>query len=251
MSSRKCGLWPAMLAIAVVLFLPGLSHGAGLWMGQIEINQVNEVGFGVTDRETTRDVANPFDMPILLHEDAEGKVRLLRHVTLMQKRYEIDGTTEEMVRRVLVTNDNLLSDYEGVTRRDGKLVGIRIGTLFFDFDQSLNELPVSGKIGVGDVTGKLTLSADHPHNPFRHLYHPDHRSGRELRRDFTLTFAEVDPSNPNAEALELNGDYHETLTVAEPPPDEPKGEPHEISVKMKGTFQLERVSTIAVLNDKQ
>ncbi len=229
---------------------------SGLWIGQIEISQVNETGFGTADTETPRDVRSPFDMRILLHVDAGENVSLLRHVTLMQKVDEIekdDGTTEERGRRVLVTDDNRLHEYEGVVRRDGKLVGIRLGTLFFDFDPSLNKLPVDGKIREGaSLTGALTLSADHPNNPFRHLYHPDLRSGREVNRHFTLTIAtdeEAELDEPKAGVLELNGVYEESiygLVYNKKPGD---NDDIDIGIRMKGTFRLERVSVIPLLNE--
>ncbi|MHC1629971.1 MAG: LamG domain-containing protein, partial [Methanoculleaceae archaeon] len=219
----------------------------GLWIGQIEISEVNEVGFGSADTDTPRDVTHPFDMRILLHVDAADNVRLLRHVTLMQKRYELeneDGTTEEMARRVLVTDDNRLHEYEGVVRRDGKLVGIRLGSLFFDFDPSLNALPVDGIIRQGaSLSGKLTLAADHPHNPFRHLYHPDLRSGRKIERHFTMDIPVDEKSeleDPKEGVSELDGVYEEVISGL-----------HKIPLKIKGTFHLERISTIQFLNDDE
>jgi len=217
---------------------------SGLWIGQIEITQVNEVGYGTADTDTPRDVANPFDMRILLHVNAGEKVSLLRNVSLMQTRYDAekaDGTTEEMVRRVLVTDDDQLYQYEGVVRRDGKMVGIRLGSIFFDFDPSLDALPVSGKVRDGSsLTGSPSLSADHPHNPFRHLYHPDHRSGREVARKFTMTVGTgADVDKPNAAVSELSGGYEEIIEGL-----------HKEPIRLKGTFHLERISTIAVLNDE-
>ena len=217
---------------------------SGLWIGQIEINEVNEVGFGFADNDTTRDVANPFDMRILLHVDGEESVSLLRHVTLMRKKYSVendDGTKTEMARSVLVTDDDRLYEYEGVVRRDGKLVGIRLGTIFFDFDPELNELPINGKIRQGaSLAGRFTQGKDHPRNPFRHLYHPDHRTGRDVTRDFTLIIdAEAELNNPKAGTLELNGVYQETVEGL-----------HKVPIRIKGKFRLERVSTIAVLNDE-
>ncbi len=168
MRLRTYGMW--IIAFAI-LCLPGLALAEpGLWTGQIEISKVNEVGFGVTDTKTTQEVSNPFDMRILLHEDADGKVQLLSHVTLVQERYEEDSadgtTTQEMVHRVLVTDDSQLYKFEGVSRRDGDMVGIRLGSLFFDWDEG--GMSAEGSIQSGKTLAvSLTLSADHPHNPFR------------------------------------------------------------------------------------
>ena len=211
-----------------------MSSSAGLWIGQIELNQVNEVGFKSTDSQTPKDVSSPFEMKIILHVDTAGTVNLLRQVTLMQK---LDQASNK-VKRVLITDDNLLPDYEGVVRRDGKLVGIRMSTVFFDYDPVLNELPLNGAIGEGKtVSGMLYLSKDNPINPFKHLYHPDHKTGIDITREIKMTFDPQDINNPQSGVYNLKGIYEETL----------KGV-HKIPIKMKGTFVLNRVSVIANLN---
>ncbi|ETR70995.1 MAG: hypothetical protein OMM_08408, partial [Candidatus Magnetoglobus multicellularis str. Araruama] len=79
---------------------------AGLWIGQIEINQVNE-----TMNPEPQDVANPFDMRILIHVNAAGEARLLKEVTMMKKSYTIEenGETLDMTDIVLITDDSLLN----------------------------------------------------------------------------------------------------------------------------------------------
>ncbi len=89
------------------------SSKAGLWIGQVEITHVSEA-VSKTDTDTPKETPNPFDMTLLLH--AESNVRLLRDVTLMQKRLETTdaaGDTEERVERVLITDDTLLADPAG------------------------------------------------------------------------------------------------------------------------------------------
>ncbi|KPA19285.1 hypothetical protein MHK_000496, partial [Candidatus Magnetomorum sp. HK-1] len=176
-------------------------------------------------------------MKIILHEDTSGKVNLLRKVTLMQK----VNTLTNQVTRHLITDDNLLPDYEGVVRRDGKLVGIRMSSLYFDFDSALNELPLMGSIASGNaVSGFVNLAQDHPNNPFRHLYHPDHKQGIDIIREIKMTFDPLDTNNPQSGVYNLKGIYEETL----------KGV-HKIPIKMRGTFVLNRVSVIAKLNANQ
>ena len=117
----------------------------GLWVGQIEIAQINEVGHP-TDTVTPTDVAHPFDMRILLHsEDTDladetnaETVRLLKRVTVMGRRYEVeveDGVYEERIERLLVTDDSILGDYEEVVEgihkiRTLDLWEIKAGTEF-------------------------------------------------------------------------------------------------------------------------
>ena len=216
---------------------------SGLWLGQIEINKVNEVGSKI-DTSTPTDTPNHFDMRIVLHVDAQNVVRLLRDVTIMQKPYSVenaDGTVTDMVRRVLITDDSLLPDYEGIVRRDGKLTGVRLGSLAFDFETSKNDLPLNGNFGAGQtVTGKITLDADHPTNPFKHLYHPDHQTGKTVVRNFSLIFdTEQDPTNPNSGKVILKGRFEERITGV-----------HKIELKVSGTYTLNRVSLIDRLNDQ-
>ncbi|KPA19437.1 conserved hypothetical protein, secreted, partial [Candidatus Magnetomorum sp. HK-1] len=113
----------------------------GLWIGQIDITKVSEA-VSKTDATTPSPVANPFLLKIILHVDASNQIRLLRDVTIMQKRYKQNNV--DMIRRVLVTDNNLIPNFEGVVRRDGALVGIRLGSLAFDFDPTLNEFLVTG-----------------------------------------------------------------------------------------------------------
>lgn len=234
-----------------LLFIPvhavpaGTETFAGLWIGEIEIDKVNEVASKI-DPETVKDVENPFDLRILLHSDASGQVRLLRDVTLMQKleMVEENGQTLEMVRRALITDETLLPQFEGVVRRDGKLAGIRMGATTFDFDPAQNELGLTGAIGPsGSVTGALTLAKTHPANPFRHKFHPDHRNdsdkGIVVTRTITLNFNPVtDSGDPEAGVSTLNGTYRETIEGL-----------HKALIALEGAFTLNRVSTIDKLNE--
>lgn len=210
----------------------------GLWVGQIEITRVNESG-SQTETGIPTATSHPFEMRIILHADARGQVRLLWNVMIMQKRHT-DAAGNEVLTRVLVTDKTLLSTYEGIVRRDGKLTGVRLSSPAFRFDPSLNELPLSGNLGPGrSVSGSLILTPDHPINPFRHKYHPDHRTGREISRQFTLNFDDDQGTTPETGLSKLRGTYQETVTGL-----------HKIPVKAEGTFSLRRISAIGTLNDE-
>ena len=227
----------------------------GLWVGQIEILQINEVGHP-TDTVTPTDVAHPFDMRILLHsEDTDlddetnaETVRLLKRVTVMGRRYEVeveDGVYEERIERVLVTDDSILGDYEGVSRRDGKLVGLRLGSAAFEFDDdpSASEaetLELAGNIGLGQtLVGESTLDEDHPLNPFKHKYHPDHRSGFDVTRMIALTFDSAkDPEDADSGVNTFAGDYEEVIVGI-----------HKMEIRARGRFIINRVSMVPTLND--
>ena len=215
-----------------------LEH-AGLWIGQIEINQVNE-----TMNPEPQDVANPFDMRILIHVDATGEARLLKEVTMMKKTYTVEENDEtlDMADIVLLTDNSLLSEYKGVVRRDGKLVGIRLSSLLFEFDPpDVNDLRMNGKIREGStLSAKLELSATHPNNPFRHVYHPDHKEGRKIFRKIALTIDTPDINDPKSGVFKFVGDYYETIEGL-----------HKAPIKLKGRFSLDKVSGVLTLNDNE
>jgi len=223
-----------LLTILICYSTSFADSNTGLWMGQIEANKVNEV-VSKTDTQTPSDVKHPFDMNILLHVDASGKVSLLRHVTLMQK-IEDDATA----RRVLITDDSLLPEYEGVVRKDGKLVGMRMGSLGFEFEPEKNSLGLSGNLAAGQtLEGQMTLSENHPVNPFKHMYHPDHKKGINIVRNIVLKFDETQKSNdPSKTKFQLTGTYDETITGL-----------HKIPLKVQGVLTIQRISEIDKLNE--
>ncbi|KPA15190.1 protein containing Laminin G, subdomain 2, partial [Candidatus Magnetomorum sp. HK-1] len=204
----------------------------GLWITTITIKAVNEVR-GSTEQPTP--IPYPLDMRMILHVDESGQVRLLRYVTIMKKQND-DGITWS---QVLVTDDSKLSEFEGVFRRDGKLTGMRIASIFFDFDDALNELQLMGGIGFSRaVAGHIVIDKDHPRNPYRHKYHPDHRLGLKIVQDFLLSFEERPVYVESEESiLKYRGKFYVTLYGL-----------HKIPIKGEGVFEMERISLIGELN---
>ncbi len=247
-SNKKTGKGAAMAirkaaasVAAILLTLPVLCFGAddatGLWMGQIEISGVAYVHDPAADPAP---VADPFDMAILMHRDADGQVRLLRQATLMKK--TVGSGNDAKVEPVVITDDRFLPGYQGIVKRDGKLVGIRMGSLFFDFDPALTALELDGDIGAGNrVSGELTLDETHPNNPFRHKFHPDHKKGFLITRTFTLDFDAAPQSTapPGEGAVTLGGVYQETLTGL-----------HKAPMMVEGRFELRQLNQAPTLNDK-
>jgi len=209
----------------------------GLWVGQIELDQVTEITSG-----TIQPVKHVFDMKLLLHVDKDNVVRLLRHVTIMQKTEIIDE--EETVRRALITDDSLIPDYEGIVRRDGKLAGIRLGSLAFGFssESDTSQTTMEGAIAEGQqISCTLTMNEDHPTNPFKHLYHPDHKKGKKISRNIKLTFNNKPDNNntdPDDEKYALDGIYEEKITGL-----------HKQPISIAGSFNIQHVSVVDILND--
>lgn len=238
MAIRKAAAWIAAALLTLPVFCFGADDATGLWMGQIEISGVTYVHDPAADPSP---VADPFDMAILMHRDADGQVRLLRQATLMKKTLK-DSDGELIVNPVVITDDRLLAGYQGIVKRDGKLVGIRMGSLFFDFDPALTALDLDGDIGAGSrVSGELTLDETHPNNPFRHKYHPDHKKGFVVTRTFTLDFDAAPQSTapPGEGAVTLGGVYQETLTGL-----------HKAPMTVEGRFELRQLNQVPTLNDK-
>jgi hypothetical protein len=203
----------------------------GLWIANMKITGVNEVR-GNADNPMPSPRA--FDLKMILHVDNSGQVRLLRHVTLMKKQIS-DGWSS-----VLVTDDSKIPDYTGIIRRDNKLMGMRISSVFFDFDENLNELQLIGGIGFSRaVAGHIVIDEDHPRNPYRHKYHPDHQKGMKIVQDFLLAFDEK-PVYVSSEAniMTLTGEFHVTIYGL-----------HKIPIKGEGSFEMERVSLVGELNE--
>ncbi len=228
---------------------------AGLWLGEVVLDKVNEVqaaAQGATDLVT--EAAHPASIRILLHVAEDGQVRLLKDVIVMKKPsatnappnvstnplppVDLSGPATNLV---LVTRPELIPDYQGVMKRGGKLVGLRYGTAAYDFDGLV--LPLLGGVGPGATClGRINLAKDHPTNPYRHKYHPDHRSGFDLVRQLTLLF-DGNPGDPWQEEPgygvdRLTGTYRETLVGL-----------HKIPLRVEGKVRLDRLNSVNVLDD--
>jgi len=229
------------LLMIMFILMPFQAYASyqGLWIGQVEINKVNEVN-NPTDTSVPKKAPHPFDLTVLLHVDTDNNVRILRDAIIMQK--TIVENEEEVSKRVIITNDNLLSNYEGVIRRDGKLVGIRMGSLGFDFEADKHQLMLTGQMAPGNtLQGSIAMGENHPTNPFKHLYHPDHQKGRAITRNVSFTIdSEQDANDPDSEKFSLTGQFEESVTGL-----------HKIPIVASGIFTIKRISVVGELNDGQ
>ncbi|HEY5914770.1 MAG TPA: hypothetical protein VJA21_29620 [Verrucomicrobiae bacterium] len=242
-------------AVAVVLQENPL---AGLWVGAATLNAVSEAHSGVPTNPTpTKSVLN---LRLLIHVDAGGQARLLKEVLQMWRNgtFTNDASGNRVVsqpgRYVLLTDDSLISQFQGVGVRDGESVGRRLATIGYDFpsNPTNNFLALSGTFAIGQsLTGTLTLPYDHPTNPFKHKYHPDHDNlnarfdgpaveAYTTSREIRLNFAASPPDGPAVPDFghnEMGGLYREIMTGI-----------HKRPLHVSGTFRLTRVSQIAELN---
>lgn len=103
-------------------------------------------------------------------------------------------------------------------------------------------MPMIGGIGAGIACGgRIDIDKDSPTNPYRHKYHPDHESGFDIIRVFSLQFdgAPGDPlkAAPGYGVDRITGTYRESIVGL-----------HKITLKTEGTVTLNRVSTVSTLN---
>ncbi|HTI72484.1 MAG TPA: LamG domain-containing protein [Candidatus Limnocylindria bacterium] len=225
-----------------IVFGPPLPDpaAAGLWLGEVSLNKVNEVAEGSASTTLPQPAGGQFDFNIILHADTNGIVRLLKDVSLMQKR----NTASNLTEIVLITDDTLLANYDGVVKRAGKLVGVRYSSSFFPFAGQY--LACTGGLGLGNgllVTN--TLPASLPTNPFRHLYHPNHKDPRDLQnkpydieRRIEIVFNDVKLGVGEGRDS-LKGTYRETILGL-----------HKLPLITEGSVSLQRLSLVNKLNNQ-
>ncbi len=228
---------------------------SGLWVGIARVNKVSMAQEGGTTPKPTK---SSYPLRFLLHVDASGQVRLLKEVTKMWK----EGTTkpdpggsgynvtDQPGHYVLVTDESLFDQFKGVEFNGDAVVPVRISTIAYDFQGT--ELEAQGTIGPrGNLDATLVLPVGFPTNPFFDRYHPDHDNldaeflnfkaeSYEITRRIHWRFTETDPwgiDDPNWGHTILGGVYSEEITGL-----------HRNPIFVEGTFRMELVSPIPVLN---
>jgi hypothetical protein len=237
---------------------PGSDALAGLWLGTATLDAVSEPGGA--DPATPTPTQSKLNLRLLIHVDSQGQARLLKEVIQMWRdgTYTNTAAGDRVVDKsgsyVLLTDDTLIPLFKGATVRDGESVGRRFSTVGYDFagGTTNNFVNLNGKFGVGEtLTGTLTLPANHPRNPFKHKYHPDHdnlnarfdgpaQESYEPVRQISLAFAPEPPDGPAVPDFgynEMGGHYQETITGL-----------HKVPITVSGSFRLSRVSRITELN---
>ena len=246
----------------------GINHN-GLWVGDAVITKVSQpaatdnVNTPEDERLIPRKTGSEFSFRLILHADETGTVRLLSQVIQMWQ----EGTwkpdpndlgkliVDEPGHFVLFTNDGLLPNYTGAAMRDGQPVGRRISSPAFP-SLTAGQGVMSGSAAPGggfypsagnNLTMGITLVQDHPTNPFRHMFHPDHKvpgQSFQVLRNITLTFSDEDSEGRpvtgipslNWGSSEIGGIYEETLMGL-----------HKEQINIQGTFVLRKVSNVETL----
>lgn len=228
---------------------------AGLWQGKVLVSSVSQAQTGSV---TPTPTGKSFPLRVLIHVDSGGTARLLKEVIEMWE----EGTmvpdpdnpgyliTDTPGRAVLITNEDLIPEFTGVTTRDGIPVGLRLSTIAYDFPGETLEM--DGSVGTSTtLETTLTLESGFPTNPFLHAYHPDHNNldeqylnpvqeAYEVTRRVQFVFSPEDPddeTNPEWGDSLLGGTYFEEITGL-----------HRNTIFVGGTFRLHRVAGVPELN---
>jgi hypothetical protein len=228
---------------------PAVPPNAGLWVGQISMNKVNDVNGAAGVAVPT---PAEFDLRFIVHVNATGVAKLLKQVVLMKKTVPVG----QPAAFVLITDDTRLPDFTGAVLKDGQPFGYRVSSIGFDF--AGNELALTGIFGTS-LAGSVVVDRTLATHPMKHRYHPDHDdldaqfkplpnpvpvNGTpdqdevwKITRTLALTFAAA-PANPKpGDATVRTGTYKETIAGL-----------HRQPLVVEGTFTLRRVNQLTELN---
>jgi hypothetical protein len=187
----------------------------GLWFGQITINAVSQVnGYDVIRNERSiinslGEVTNiveitykaqngktsptvtsaPLDVNMLVHHNGSKSV-LLSEVFFMRE----PSTGDTVGEFRLISNRNLIGNYEGVSLQGRQKVGRRISSIAFPLpkpDRARGYSTFDGSMAPGQsMKINLSMDSNDPLNPYKHKYHPDHDN---LSANFKTTNEEAYP----------------------------------------------------------
>ncbi|MBI5074312.1 MAG: hypothetical protein HZB62_03990 [Nitrospirae bacterium] len=277
-----------MMFCICLLSAAGMIHAApytGLWVGTVSVDKVTESQIPSNDAFTTpTPVASPFKFRILLHVDANGNTRIIKDVIQMWKPGN-PGHYALITDDTLIPNnfvcDNLADtefchristaayDFDGLhvsMNGDFSLTGLLTGQLILtpanptnpfmhrfnpEHDNLTEEFKPLNNLAVFDADGNeakkvcsltlprrsCTIDADCPageicavNTPILEVY--------RVTRDMSLTFSATDPNASPAWGSSLMGGLYEEAL---------KGL-HKNTIKVSGTFRLQKVTAIGELN---
>lgn len=126
----------------------------GLWVGEVIFDSATSI---VEDGAPVKPTAGNSPMRIMVHSDANGTVRLLSQVTIMQTK---TADVEIAPAPVLVVDQAKIPYFEGVKERNGKLVGLRLEAIAYDMPRKLDGVSQGNLIEDPKYLALTNLSAD-------------------------------------------------------------------------------------------
>ena len=107
------------------------ASGAGLWVGEVIYDSATSI---VEDGSPSKPAAGSAPMRLIVHSNGSDTVKLLNQVTIMQTRSADPALAPEPK---LVVDPRQIPFFEGIKRRDGKLVGLRVQTVGYDMPRDV------------------------------------------------------------------------------------------------------------------
>ncbi len=201
---------------------------AGLWVGDVSVNQVTSTVAGSPGATTLR----PFPLRYLLHIDDGGTARLLSQVFI--------GVLEA------APNDFGVCTLETALKDDSKASATRLVAAHMPLDLAL--APTTGGVALGSTAEwTIAMPFDDKVNPFVHQYHPDHNNknarlqpvGNKVESHTVtrkVSFEFLGPTPPGSSGwgtTVLGGTYSETVTGL-----------HKQPLSSAGVFTFRRVNDL-------
>lgn len=122
--------------------------------------------------------------------------------------------------------------------RDGRKIQVRLSAALFPEIVTLSGA-ISPDGTSGTLRGTFTMGAEHPLNPYRHRYNPEHTVGYEITRSVKISVGaegpEQGPQNPLAGVGGLSGVYEEEINGLTQEP-----------IRMRGAFRLRQFTSNTV-----
>lgn len=221
----------------VAMALPGHDDYEGLWVGQVNVSQVNAPAWPAY-RTNLLSTPAPASFRLLVHVDGFGQARLLQQALLAWDSTQTNAPHTKGTYIIYAGEKSLPADATDVKR---------ISSVVFP---PMSPVSLAGSISTA-LSGTVTVNYDDPTNPFLHRYHPLHDNRdwdfrpyssavetRTITRNIALqsTSATNAAANPYWGVQALRGTYQETLTGLRAQP-----------IQIQGAFVLERISQINTL----
>lgn len=179
-----------------------------IWLVQVDIDKVSENNLAINSDVTSEPTpaTRAFGYKLYLYQSADGTVSLLPTSGIFYDKRS--GADTECAEVDIVEGMTLYLELSAAEFFKGcHLRTIINSSIPYDGDRGVAPSALSGSGSIvpgGNVSLSPVLAENHPVNPFRHLYHPDHGEGRKIERQ--MIFSEFIPveGQDNTYSAKLN-----------------------------------------------